>query len=93
METLNARNVVLNTKLTNGFECLTVNDDTLNAKLWRDGGSECLIVNNDFKCQTVNNGSELQTKDMILNAKLNNGSECQTKNMALNVKLKQTTAL
>ena len=93
MQTLNARNVVLNTKLTNGSECLTVNDDTLNAKLWRDGGSECLIVNNDFKCQTVNNGSERQTKDMILNAKLNNGSECQTKNMALNVKLKQTTAL
>ena len=89
MTTLNARNVALNTRLTNGFECLTVNDDALNAKLWRDGGSECLTVNNDFECQIVNDGSERQTKDTILNAKLNNRSECQTENTALNVKLKQ----
>ena len=69
-----------------------MNDDTLKAKLWRDGGFECLIVNNDSKCQTVNDGSERQTKDtMALNAKLwensasecpivNNGSECQPVN-------------
>ena len=39
----------------------------------------------------ANNGSECQTKDVALNAKLKNGSECQTKNTALNVKMKQTT--
>ena len=65
MSTLNTRNVALNTRLTNGFECLAVNDDALNAKLWRDGGSECLTVNNDSECQTVNSGSERQTKDMM----------------------------
>nr|CAN77594.1 hypothetical protein VITISV_006005 [Vitis vinifera] len=88
METLNARNVALNTRLTNGFECLIVNDDALNAKLWRDGGSECLTANNGSECQTVNVDSKHQTKDTTLNAKLNNGSECQTKNTTLNVKLK-----
>ena len=43
----------------------------LNAKLWKDGGSERLTVNNDSECQTVNDGYESQTKDMMtLNVKL-----------------------
>ena len=70
MSTLNTRNVALNTRLTNGFECLAVNDDALNAKLWRDGGSECLTVNNDSECQTVNNGSKCQNEDVPLNVEL-----------------------
>ena len=45
MTTLNARNVALNTRLTNGSECVIVNDDVLNTKLQRDGGCECLIMN------------------------------------------------
>ena len=48
-------------------------------------------LTNGSKCQTVNDDSEHQTKDMMtlnvelknmaaLNAKLTNGSECQTMN-------------
>ena len=65
MATLNARNVALNTRLTNGFECLTMNDDALNAKLWKDDGSECLTVNNGSECQTVNDGSERQAEQWL----------------------------
>ena len=45
MTILNAKNVALNTRLTNGSKCLTVNDDALNAKLRKDGGFERLTVN------------------------------------------------
>ena len=68
MTTLNARNVAVNTKLTNGFECLTMNDDpkhrtkytTLNAKL-----------NNSSECQTKNTTLNVKLKQITtLNAKM-----------------------
>ena len=55
----------------------------LNAKLWRDGGFEHLIVNNGFECQTMNDDFERQTKYTALNDKMNNGYECQTKKTRL----------
>ena len=58
MTILNARNVALNTRLTNGSECLTVNDDALNTKLRRDGGSKRLNVNDGSKRLNVNDGSK-----------------------------------
>ena len=64
--------MALNTKLTNGSEFQTVNENddserhnceemALNAKLWRDGGFKRL------KCG----------ERVALNAKLTNGPECQ----------------
>ena len=51
----------------------------LKAKLWRDGGFECLTVDNGSECQTINDGSECQI--------VNDNSKPQTVDMALNAKL------
>ena len=67
--------MALNAKLTNGPECLTVNDSSerqtkdtnLSAKL--NNGSECQIKNS--KCQIeTNNDFERQNEDVALNAEL-----------------------